>query len=160
MHCSNLYYIEQQATLAERLCGYFGSKDEGRVFMSNSGAEANEGLFKFARAFGGEGRHEIITATGSFHGRTMGGISATGQEKIKKGFSPLLEGFKHIPFNDMEAAERAVTSSTAAVMIEGIQGEGGIVPATPEYLLGLRRLCDERNVLLMIDAVQCGHFRT
>ena len=90
----------------------------------------------------------------------MGGISATGQDKIKKGFSPLLEGFKHIPFNDLEAAERAVTSDTAAIMIEGIQGEGGIVPATPEYLLGLRRLCDERNVLLMIDAVQCGHFRT
>ena len=160
MHCSNLYYIEQQGVLAERLCGYFGSDGGGRVFMSNSGAEANEGLFKFARAFGGAGRHEIITATGSFHGRTMGGISATGQDKIKKGFSPLLEGFKHVPFNDLDAMENALTPQTAAIMIEGIQGEGGIVPATPEYLLGLRRLCDEKNILLMVDAVQCGHFRT
>jgi acetylornithine/N-succinyldiaminopimelate aminotransferase len=158
IHISNLYYSEPMTRLAERLDKLFGG---GRCFFSNSGAEANEGLFKMARRFGQEsGRYEIITCLNSFHGRTLGGIAATGQEKIKKGFYPIVPGFHHVPFNDLSAVEAAITEKTAAVMIEGIQGEGGITPATPEFLLGLRRLCDEKGILLLFDAVQCGHFRT
>jgi len=133
----------------------------GKVFFCNSGAEANEGLYKTARKFGhDEGRFEILTAVNSFHGRTLAGISATGQEKVKKGFEPLVEGFRHIPFNDLEAARAALSPATVAILIEGIQGEGGITPASAEYLLGLRRLCDEKRILLLVDAVQCGHFRS
>lgn len=158
MHISNLYFSEPQANLASSLSGLFGG---GKVFFSNSGAEANEGLYKLARKFGSEeGRFEIITANNSFHGRTLGGISATGQEKIKKYFYPMVQGFKHVPFNDLEAVKAAVGPQTVAVLIEGIQGEGGIMPATPEYLLGLRQLCDERKMLLLMDSVQCGHFRS
>jgi len=157
-HVSNLYYSEPGIKLAERLIELFGP---GRIFFCNSGAEANEGLFKLARRFGQEsGKFEIITALNSFHGRTLGGIAATGQEKIKKGFSPIIPGFSHVPFNDLEAAETAITEKTAAILIEGIQGEGGITPARAEYLISLRKLCDEKNLLLLFDAVQCGHFRT
>jgi len=106
------------------------------------------------------GRYEVITAINSFHGRTLGGLSATGQDKIKKGFFPTVDGFEHIPFNDLEAAAAAITEQTAAIMIEGIQGEGGIVSASPEYLLGLRKLCNDNNILLLWDGVQCGHFRS
>jgi len=158
VHVSNLYYHEPQGRLAERMVGHLAP---GRVFFCNSGAEANEGLYKLARKFGhDEGRFEILTATNSFHGRTLGGISATGQDKVKKGFDPLVPGFRHVPFNDLEAVRAALTPATVAVLVEGIQGEGGITPATAEYLLGLRRLCDERRMLLLIDAVQCGHFRS
>src|SRR6202000_1968992 len=133
----------------------------GKVFFSNSGAEANEGLFKLARKFGhDEGRFEILTAMNSFHGRTLAAISATGQEKVKKGFEPLVPGFRHVPYNDLAAMRKAIPPSTAAIMIEGIRGEGGVAPATPEYLLGLRQLCDEKKLLLFIDSVQCGHFRS
>jgi acetylornithine aminotransferase/acetylornithine/N-succinyldiaminopimelate aminotransferase len=133
----------------------------GKVFFANSGAEANEGLYKLARRFGhDEGRFEIITAIHSFHGRTLAGIAATGQDKVKKGFGPSVPGFRHVPFNDLKAVEEAISPATVAVLIEGVQGEGGITPATPEYLLGLRRLCDERRLLLMMDGVQCGYFRT
>ncbi len=133
----------------------------GKVFFSNSGAEANEGLFKLARKFGhDEGRFEILTATNSFHGRTLATIAATGQEKVKKGFEPMMPGFRHIPFNDLQAARNAISPATVAIMIEGVQGEGGVTPATPEYLLGLRALCDEKKLLLFMDGVQCGHFRT
>src|SRR5262249_40897032 len=103
---------------------------------------------------------EILTAHNSFHGRTLAGIAATGQEKVKKGFDPIVPGFRHVPFNDLEAMRAAISPATAAVLIEGIQGEGGINLATPEYLLGLRALCDEKKLLLLIDAIQCGHFRT
>jgi acetylornithine aminotransferase/acetylornithine/N-succinyldiaminopimelate aminotransferase len=96
----------------------------------------------------------------SFHGRTLAGIAATGQEKVKKGFEPMVAGFRHVPFNDLQAMRDAVSPATAAILIEGVQGEGGITPATPEYLLGLRALCDEKKLLLLMDAVQCGHFRT
>jgi acetylornithine/N-succinyldiaminopimelate aminotransferase len=131
------------------------------VFFSNSGAEANEGLFKVARKFGhDEGRFEIITAFNSFHGRTLAGIAATGQEKVKKGFEPMVPGFRHVPFNDLEALKGALSPATVAVLIEGIQGEGGVTPATPQYLLALRALCDERKLLLLMDGVQDGHFRT
>ena len=157
-HVSNLYYNELQGRLAKRLVDLIGP---GRCFFCNSGAEANEGLFKLARKFGHDGgRYEIITAFESFHGRTLAGISATGQEKVKKGFEPMVTGFKHVPFNDLEAIQRAVTEQTAAILIEPVQGESGITLATKEYLLGLRQLCDERNLLLLFDEVQAGHFRT
>lgn len=158
VHISNLYYSEPQGRLAERIVGNLAS---GKVFFSNSGAEANEGLYKLARKFGhDEGRFEILTAVNSFHGRTLGGISATGQDKVKKGFEPLVPGFRHVPFNDLPAMRQAISPATVAILIEGIQGEGGITPATPEYLLGLRQLCDEKRMLLMMDGVQCGHFRS
>jgi acetylornithine/N-succinyldiaminopimelate aminotransferase len=144
--------------LAEQLVGLIGP---GKVFFCNSGGEADEGLFKLARKFGhDEGRYEILTAENSFHGRTLAGISATGQAKVKKGFEPMVPGFRHIPFNDLAAARAALSPATAAILIEGVQGEGGVTPATPEYLLGLRQLCDEKNLLLLMDGVQCGHFRT
>src|SRR5205823_13921127 len=119
------------------------------------------GLFNVARRFGAlPGRYEIITALGSVHGSTLAGISATGQEKVKKGFEPMVGGFKHVPFNDLEAVRRATTPQTAAILVEPIQGESGITIASPKYLLGLRKLCDERNLLLLFDEVQAGHFRT
>lgn len=158
IHVSNLYYTEPQGRLAERLVRLIGP---GRVFFCNSGAEANEGLYKLARKFGHEtGRFEMITAENSFHGRTLAGIAATGQEKVKKGFEPAVAGFKHVRYNDLSAVENAITPQTAAVLIEAIQGESGVVPATTDYLLGLRRLCDEHNLLLLLDEVQAGHFRT
>ena len=158
VHISNLYYHEPQGRLAQRIVGNLAP---GKVFFSNSGAEANEGLYKLARKFGhDEGRYEVLTAVNSFHGRTLAGIAATGQEKVKKGFEPAVPGFRHIPYNDLEAARDAISPATAAILIEGIQGEGGITPATTEYLLGLRKLCDEKRLLLLIDGVQCGHFRS
>ncbi len=158
MHVSNLYYHEPQGRLAQGLVKLIAP---GKVFFSNSGAEANEGLFKVARKFGhDEGRYEIITAHNSFHGRTLAGIAATGQEKVKKGFEPAVPGFKHVAYNDLAAVRAALSPATVAVLIEGIQGEGGITPATPEYLLGLRALCDEKKMLLLMDSVQCGHFRS
>jgi acetylornithine aminotransferase/acetylornithine/N-succinyldiaminopimelate aminotransferase len=158
IHVSNLYFTEPQGRLAAELVKRIGA---GKVFFSNSGAEANEGLFKLARKFGhDEGRFEILTATNSFHGRTLAGIAATGQDKIKKGFEPMMPGFRHIPFNDLAAAQNAISPATVAIMIEGVQGEGGVTPATPEYLLGLRALCDEKKLLLFMDSVQCGHYRT
>jgi predicted acetylornithine/succinylornithine family transaminase len=158
IHVSNLYFTEPQGKLAAELVKRIG---DGKVFFCNSGAEANEGLFKLARKFGhGEGRFEILTATNSFHGRTLAGIAATGQDKVKKGFEPMTPGFRHIPFNDLEAARNAISPATVAILIEGVQGEGGVTPATPEYLLGLRALCDEKKLLLLMDGVQCGHFRT
>ncbi|MCP5523379.1 MAG: aspartate aminotransferase family protein [Verrucomicrobiales bacterium] len=158
IHISNLYYHEPQGRLAEALVKLTAP---GKVFFANSGAEANEGLYKLARRFGHEeGRFEILTARNSFHGRTLAGIAATGQEKVKTGFGPAVPGFRHVPFNDLDAVRHAISPATVAVLIEGVQGEGGITPATPEYLLGLRRLCDEHRLLLMMDGVQCGQFRT
>ena len=158
IHVSNLYFTEPQGRLAAELVKRIGP---GKVFFCNSGAEANEGLFKLARKFGhDEGRFEILTATNSFHGRTLAGIAATGQDKVKKGFEPAVTGFRHIPFNDLEAARNAISPATIAILIEGVQGEGGVTPATPEYLLGLRQLCDEKKMLLLMDGVQCGHYRT
>ena len=158
IHVSNLYFTEPQGKLAAEIVKRIG---DGKVFFSNSGAEANEGLFKVARKFGhDEGRFEILTATNSFHGRTLAGIAATGQEKVKKGFEPMMPGFRHIPFNDLEAARNAISPATIAIMIEGVQGEGGVSPAAPDYMLGLRKLCDEKKLLLLMDEVQCGYFRT
>src|SRR3954470_11369872 len=158
IHISNFYYHESQGRLAQALVNLIGP---GKCFFGSSGVEANEGLFKLARKFGhDEGRFEIITTTNSFHGRTLAGIAATGQEKVKKGFEPAVPGFRQVPYNDLEAMRAAISPATAAIMIEGIQGEGGVTPAKPDYLLGLRRLCDERKLLLLMDAVQCGHFRS
>jgi acetylornithine/N-succinyldiaminopimelate aminotransferase len=158
IHVSNLYFTEPQGRLAAEIVKRIGA---GKCFFANSGAEANEGLFKLARKFGhDEGRFEILTATNSFHGRTMAGIAATGQEKVKIGFEPMMPGFRHIPFNDLDATRKAISPATAAILIEGVQGEGGVTPATPEYLLGLRQLCDEKKLLLLMDEVQCGYFRT
>jgi acetylornithine aminotransferase/acetylornithine/N-succinyldiaminopimelate aminotransferase len=158
IHVSNLYFTEPQGKLAAELVKRIGA---GKVFFANSGAEANEGLFKLARKFGhDEGRFEILTATNSFHGRTMAGIAATGQDKVKKGFEPMTPGFRHIPFNDLAAARSAISPATIAILIEGVQGEGGVTPATADYLLGLRALCDEKKSLLLMDGVQCGHYRT
>ena len=158
IHVSNLYFTEPQGRLAAELVKRIGA---GKCFFANSGAEANEGLFKLARKFGhDEGRFEILTATNSFHGRTLAGIAATGQDKVKKGFEPMMPGFRHIPFNDLAAARNAISPATVAILIEGVQGEGGVTPATPEYLLGLRALCDEKKLLLLMDGVQCGYYRT
>jgi acetylornithine/N-succinyldiaminopimelate aminotransferase len=158
LHVSNLYYNAPQGRLAEKLVGLIGP---GRCFFCNSGAEANEGLFKLARKFGHDtGRFEIITAFESFHGRTLAGIAATGQAKVKKGFEPIIPGFKHVPYNDLKAMQEAITPQTAAVLIEPIQGESGVTIASADYLRGLRQLCDERNLLLFFDEVQAGHFRT
>jgi acetylornithine aminotransferase/acetylornithine/N-succinyldiaminopimelate aminotransferase len=158
IHVSNLYFTEPQGRLAAELVKRIGT---GKCFFANSGAEANEGLFKLARKFGhAEGRFEILTATNSFHGRTLAAIAATGQDKVKKGFEPMTPGFRHVPFNDLAAARNAISPATVAILIEGVQGEGGVTPATPEYLLGLRALCDEKKLLLFMDGVQCGHYRT
>ncbi len=158
VHVSNLYFQEPQGRLAEVIVRHLAP---GKVFFCNSGAEANEGLYKLARKFGhAEGRFEILTATNSFHGRTLAGIAATGQEKVKKGFEPLTPGFRHVPFNDLAAMRAAISPATVAILIEGIQGEGGITAASIEYLFGLRQLCDEQRMLLFMDGVQCGHFRT
>jgi acetylornithine aminotransferase/acetylornithine/N-succinyldiaminopimelate aminotransferase len=158
VHVSNLYYTEQQGRFAAEIVNRIAP---GKMFFCNSGAEANEGLFKLARKFGhDEGRFEVITTVNSFHGRTLAGIAATGQDKVKKGFEPMVAGFRHVPFNDLAAMRDAISPATAAIMIEGVQGEGGITPASVEYLLGLRALCDEKKLLLLMDSVQCGHFRT
>ncbi len=160
VHASNLYYTELQGRLAKRLVELVGV--EGKCFFCNSGAEANETLFKLARKFGNESgsRYEILTFQNSFHGRTLAGISATGQEKVKHGFEPPVDGFRHVPFNDLDAVAKAVGPKTVAILLEPIQGESGIRPATAEFLRGLRRLCDERKLLLMFDEVQCGLGRT
>jgi acetylornithine/N-succinyldiaminopimelate aminotransferase len=163
IHTSNLYYTRPQGELARRLVELVGAP--GKIFFSNSGAEANEAAIKLARKFGnecsgpflgGKPRFEILTFHRSFHGRTMAGISATAQVKVKQGFAPLLPGFKHLPFNDLPAVEAAITDETVGILIEPVQGEGGIYPASKEFLLGLRRLCDQHGLLLMLDEIQCG----
>jgi predicted acetylornithine/succinylornithine family transaminase len=161
VHTSNLYYNEPQIRLAKALVTHsFADK----VFFCNSGAEANEAAIKLARKFsrtsGPADRFEIITALGSFHGRTMATISASGQPKLHAGFEPLLPGFVWVPFDDLGAVEKAMTDKTAAVMVEPVQGEGGVRVPHPEYLAGLRKLCDDRGVLLILDEVQTGIGRT
>lgn len=161
LHVSNLYHIEPQIKLARALCE---CSFADRVFFCNSGAEANEAAIKLARRYAKErwssDRYEIVCMQESFHGRTIATVTATGQEKYRRGFEPLLPGFKHIPFNDLRAAERAIDSRTCAVLVEPIQGEGGVRVADDEYLPGLRELCTEREVLLMLDEVQTGMGRT
>lgn len=162
IHTSNLYYIPQQGELAAmlaRLTGY------DRVFFSNSGAEANEAAIKLARRyqykkFGRGKRYEIITAEQSFHGRTLATVTATGQAKYHEGFEPLPTGFRYVPLNDWAALQEAVSDKTAAIMLEPIQGEGGVHPCSPEYLRSVRSLCDEQGILLIFDEIQTGVGRT
>jgi len=161
IHCSNYYHIPTQIELAEILCNHSFAD---RAFFCNSGAEANEAAIKLARKYSrekyGQDRYEIITALASFHGRTMATVSATGQEKVQKFFDPLLHGFLHVPFNDADALEKAVTPNTCAIMLEPIQGEGGVVVPDAEYFRQVRRICDENNLLLIFDEVQVGIGRT
>ncbi|MCC7495709.1 MAG: aspartate aminotransferase family protein [Fimbriimonadaceae bacterium] len=162
LHSSNYFLIEPQIRLGQRLVELSGLD---RAFFCNSGCEANEALLKFARLWNGaqvgEGRRTgVLAFEGSFHGRTLATLSATGQAKIQKGLAPLVPGFQHVPFNDLAAARAAVDDSIGAVLVETIQGEGGIHVATPEFLVGLRQLCDERGILLLLDEVQCGLGRT
>ena len=158
VHTSNLYLTRPQAELARRLTGFVGTP--GKVFFCNSGAEANEGLYKLARKHGApRGRHEIVTLEGSFHGRTLGGIAATGQLKVKLGFGPPVGGFINVPAR-IECVQNAVNEKTAAIMVEPIQGEGGVRPLAAEFLRALRSLCDEQRLMLLYDEVQCGLGRT
>jgi len=158
VHVSNLHYNENQPRLAALIANAsFG----GRVFFANSGAEANEGLIKFARRWGNPaGRFEIICMEDSFHGRTLATLAATGRSKYRQGFAPDVEGFTFATFNDLDSVRAKIGPQTVAVLCEPVQGEGGIIPATPEFMTGLRRLCDERNLLLLLDEVQCGMGRT
>ncbi len=158
VHVSNLFYNQLQPRLARVVSQLaFG----GRVFFCNSGAEANEGIIKFARRWGGgSGRCRIVCMENSFHGRTLATLAATGRAKYRMGFQPDTPGFVHVPFNSIKAAEQALDSSTAAVLVEPILGEGGVIPANVEYLRQLRRLCDDRGILLLFDEVQCGMGRS
>lgn len=161
VHVSNLYYTEPQIALAHWLVEHSFAD---RAFFCNSGAEANEAAIKLARKYskdrGSRERFRIITMQGSFHGRTMATLSATGQEKIHKGFEPLVDGFDIVPFNDLNAVQNAITGETCAVMLEPIQGEGGVQYPAPGYLEGLRKLCDQQGLLLIFDEVQTGMGRT
>ena len=158
LHVPNNYYGLKQAQLAKKIVE---QSFPGRVFFCNSGAEAMETAIKFARKFGSaSGRYEMITMDGSFHGRTLATLAATGQQKYHKGFEPLPEGFKQVPFNDFEALKQAVNAKTIAVALELIQGEGGIRVADPEYVRKARALCDEKKLLLIFDEVQTGMGRT
>lgn len=158
IHVSNNYYSELQGLLAKRI---IENSFKGKVFFANSGAEANEAAVKLARRYGHDkGKYQIITMLKSFHGRTLGMIAATGQDKVKKGFEPMPEGFVHIPFNDIEALKEAITDKTAAVMFEPIQCEGGINIASLEYMKAVRKICDEKDILMILDEVQTGMGRT
>ena len=161
VHVSNLFYTQPQTDLAQILVE---NSFADRVFFCNSGAEANEAAIKLARRYSkeksGSERHGIITMDNSFHGRTMATLSATGQQKIKVGFDPLLEGFRYVPFNDLESLKSAIDESVCAVMLEPIQGEGGVVLPDPDYLKGVREICREHDILLILDEVQVGMGRT
>jgi acetylornithine aminotransferase/acetylornithine/N-succinyldiaminopimelate aminotransferase len=156
-HVSNLYYTEPQTELAELLTAHSFAD---RVFLANSGAEANEAAIKLARIWAGENRYEIISLTGSFHGRTLAMVAATGQAKFQKGFEPMPEGFAHAPFGNLVVLEAMITDQTCAILCEPLQGEGGVRPLDREYLQGLRRLCDKYNLLLIFDEIQTGMGRT
>ncbi len=163
IHVSNLFQVAEQAELGRLLVEVTGIPG-GQALFCNSGAEACEGAIKLARKAGrarqGRNVFEIIVASRSFHGRTMGALSATTNPKYQEGFEPLVPGFVEVPFNDLGAVERAITPRTAAVLMEPVQGEGGIYPASDEFLIGLRRLCDDRGLLLVLDEIQCGFGRT
>jgi len=161
IHTSNLFYTEPQTKLAQRLVELsFADK----VFFCNSGAEANEAAIKLARRYAyntfGPERFEILTMVNSFHGRTLASLTATGQPKLQEGFGPLVPGFRYIPFNDLEALKANITPQTAAVMLEPVQAEGGVIVPHPEYLKGLREVCTEKHILLIFDEVQTGMGRT
>jgi predicted acetylornithine/succinylornithine family transaminase len=157
IHCSNLYHTQPQVDLAELLVkNCFADK----VFFCNSGAEAVEGALKFARKWGKQAfkkpKFEIVSTYQSFHGRTYGSLSATGQEEYQEPFKPMVPGFRFVKFNELSAMEQAVTDETCAILVEPVQGEGGIHPASADYLKGLRKICNNRGVLLIFDEIQCG----
>jgi acetylornithine/N-succinyldiaminopimelate aminotransferase len=160
-HVSNLYYTEPQIRLAGMLVA---NSFADKVFFCNSGAEANEAAIKLARKYAHDNvkgdRYEILTMQGSFHGRTLAAITATAQEKFHVGFAPLPEGFRYVPFNDVRALEKAIRKRTCAVMVEPIQGESGVRMPSPDYLQGVRQVCDDRGLLLILDEVQTGMGRT
>lgn len=161
LHVSNLYYNVPQVHLAKLLCEHSFAD---MAYFCNSGAEANEAAIKMARKYGKErfstDRYEIIATHDSFHGRTMATVTATGQPKYHHGFEPLVPGFKHVPYNDLRAMERAIDNRTAAVLVEPLQGEGGVHVPDDDYLPGLRKLCDESGALLILDEIQTGLGRT
>ena len=157
-HCSNLFYNVNQALLAQRLSKL---SLNGKCFFCNSGAEANEAMIKLARLWGHEkGKYEVITMQNSFHGRTLATIAATGQAKVQEGFDPLPIGFSYAEFNNLESVKASVNERTVAVMVEAVQGEGGVIPATEDFMVGVRKLCDEKGLLMLCDEVQCGMGRT
>jgi predicted acetylornithine/succinylornithine family transaminase len=158
LHVSNFFanpVATEVATSIDELLG-----GGGQVFFCNSGAEANEAAFKLARKFGGRGRHVVVSAFGSFHGRTLAALAATGQPTKHEPFQPMPEGFRHVAFGDLDALNAAIDPSVAAVLIETVQGEGGVIPAPAGYIEGIRALCDERGVLMIVDEVQTGFGRT
>lgn len=160
IHTSSLYYIENQAKLAERIVK---ASCADKVFFANTGAEANEGAFKLAKIYfykKGQDKYEIISLDKSFHGRTLATVAATGQEKYQKPYKPLTPGFKQVPRNDFNALENAVTDKTAAIMLELVQGESGVNPMDVEYVQKVRKLCDEKNIILIFDEVQTGMGRS
>ncbi len=161
LHVSNLFANDnawQVAVAIDELVG--GPGHIGQVFFCNSGAEANEAAIKLARKWGGRGRHVVVSAYGSFHGRTLATLHATGQPAKHEAFQPLPEGFKHVAWNDLDELEAAITPDVSAILLEPVQGEGGVNPATTEYFRGVRALCDERGLLFMVDEVQTGFART
>lgn len=167
-HCSNLFYNEKQALLAKKLVEISDIGEGAKCFFCNSGAEANEALFKLARLWAHQtgkgdkedGYVEILTMFNSFHGRTLATLTATGQSKVQDGFEPLPIGFAYADFNDFESVEKAVNENTVAILIECIQGEGGVIPAETKFMKSLRNLCDEKDILLLCDEVQCGMGRS
>lgn len=157
-HCSNLFYSVPQALLAQRLSKLSMG---GKCFFCNSGAEANEAMIKLARLWGHDkGKYEIVTFQNSFHGRTLATLTATAQPKVQKGFDPLPIGFAYAEYNNLASAAAAVTDKTAAIMLEAVQGEGGVLPADEAFMTGIRKLCDEKGLLMLCDEVQCGMGRT
>lgn len=162
LHVSNLFATEHQVPIAMMLDSMIGDGTPagGQVFFANSGAEANEAALKLARRYGGHGRHVVVTALQSFHGRTLATLAATGQPPKWEAFQPLPEGFKHVPWADLDELERVLDETVAAIFLEPVQGEGGVNPATIEYFKGVRELCNERDILFMVDEVQAGLGRT
>ena len=158
LHVSNLYGTEPGPEVAATLDRLVGGG--GKVFFCNSGAEANEAGIKLARKWGGHGKFVVVSAYGSFHGRTLATLHATGQPQKHEAFQPLPEGFRHVAWNDLEALEASIDPSVTGVLLEPVQGEGGVNPATPEYFQGVRRLCDERGLVFLVDEVQTGLGRT
>lgn len=157
VHVSNLYYTEPQTRLAEMLVQHSFAD---RIFMANSGAEANEAAIKLARIFSGPDRYEILSLSGSFHGRTLATVAATGQPKFHQGFEPMPEGFAHARFGDLQALSSMISPKTCAILCEPLQGEGGVRPLGREYLQGIRELCDKHGLLLIFDEIQTGIGRT
>jgi len=161
LHVSNLYANDNAWQLALEIDELVGGPGRtGQLFFCNSGAEANECAIKLARKWGGRGRHVVLSAYGSFHGRTLATLHATGQPAKHETFQPLPEGFRHVAWDDLAALEAAIAPDVAAVLLEPVQGEGGVNPASVEYFQGVRRLCDERGLLFMVDEVQTGFART